>query len=55
MNPAKTYFQDLALLSHVSLISVTYKGVAPCARLEGGGGDSGAGTCWDAYVMTRRH
>jgi hypothetical protein len=37
INPAKTYFQVLALWSHASPISVTYEGVTPYAlvRLRG--------------------
>jgi hypothetical protein len=29
MNPSKTYFQDLALLSHINQTDTTYKGVMP--------------------------
>jgi hypothetical protein len=32
MNPTKTYFEELALFSRVSLFGVTYIAVTPCAR-----------------------
>jgi hypothetical protein len=30
INSTKTYFQDLALLSHTSMVGVTHEGVMPC-------------------------
>jgi hypothetical protein len=34
LNPAKTFFQDLALFSSINLSDATYKGVALCALAQ---------------------